>query len=305
MKGLVPARSVGVLFGEPGSFKSFLALDVMASVATGEEFAGREVIAPGLTVLVAGEGIQVHNSRMKAWEQIHQSVHNAFMTPGAVQFHKELQLLEFIRAIREVEARMGSPCRLIVIDTLNQCSVGLDESSAKDMGIWFRAINRLRDETGATILIIHHKAKAGNYRGSTVIHSSTDFLIETSIVSPLVVKLISRKQRATAPFDDVVLQGHLVRVEGNGLEEYPVFLPSDAPNAAVVVKEKPLSPTQAVMLGILQRSSSPLSFSEWRDIAVSQGMNENTFKANRKKLEARGQVVKDNDGRYRLPDPSG
>ena len=48
---------------------------------------------------------------------------------------------------------------LIVLDTLARLMVGADENIAKDMGLAIAGIDRLRQETRATVLVIHHTRK--------------------------------------------------------------------------------------------------------------------------------------------------
>ena len=47
----------------------------------------------------------------------------------------------------------------MVIDTLARTSAGLEENSAKDMGVYINNCYKIRDaarEGGATVLVVHH-----------------------------------------------------------------------------------------------------------------------------------------------------
>jgi hypothetical protein len=65
---------------------------------------------------------------------------------------------------------------LVVIDTWAYAVAGHDENSSKDMGIAIKAIQRIRDEVGATVLIVHHTGKDAERgaRGSSAVKSSVD-----------------------------------------------------------------------------------------------------------------------------------
>jgi hypothetical protein len=50
---------------------------------------------------------------------------------------------------------------LIVIDTRARCTTGLEENSASEQAVAIDAAERIRYATGATVLVIHHSARAG------------------------------------------------------------------------------------------------------------------------------------------------
>ena len=60
------------------------------------------------------------------------------------------------------QARREEP-KLIIFDTLARCMVGGDENSPLDMGRAVAAADRVRVETGAAVLLVHHPTKANNY----------------------------------------------------------------------------------------------------------------------------------------------
>jgi hypothetical protein len=69
----------------------------------------------------------------------------------------------------------------IVADTQNRVSFGLEENSAKDMGLLITHLELLKALTGADIISVHHKGadpKAERGRGSSVQEASFDQVIE-------------------------------------------------------------------------------------------------------------------------------
>uniref|UniRef100_UPI003CF44F0E AAA family ATPase n=1 Tax=Brevundimonas sp. TWP2-3-2 TaxID=2804648 RepID=UPI003CF44F0E len=57
VKGVLPASGIGAIFGESGTFKSFLALDLLASISNGLSWFGRRVHgAPTVYVPFEGQG---------------------------------------------------------------------------------------------------------------------------------------------------------------------------------------------------------------------------------------------------------
>jgi hypothetical protein len=73
-----------------------------------------------------------------------------------------------------IEALDG-PRRLIVVDTLARNMTG-DENSQKDMGAFIAGCDRIREATGAAVLIVHHEGKDASKgaRGSTVLRGAID-----------------------------------------------------------------------------------------------------------------------------------
>lgn len=68
--GLVESETLSLLFADPGSGKSFVALDMAASIATGHTFHGRDV-KPGAVIYICGEGKNGIRRRLTAWERHH------------------------------------------------------------------------------------------------------------------------------------------------------------------------------------------------------------------------------------------
>ena len=70
IKGFLEENTTGLLFGDPGSFKSFLALDMAFHVAAGKDWHGQPV-AQGPVIYIAGEGHGGLARRFAAWERHH------------------------------------------------------------------------------------------------------------------------------------------------------------------------------------------------------------------------------------------
>ena len=115
--GLVGENALVELFGKPGAGKSFLALDLAMSVATGEQWLG-QTTKQGDVVYVYAEGTTGLKYRAAAWQ--------ASRGMGDVPIRFLARPLdvgdnavrsEFVKAIRDEE----QVPRLIVIDTLARC----------------------------------------------------------------------------------------------------------------------------------------------------------------------------------------
>ena len=168
-------KSLVILAGAPGSFKSFVALDWAASVATGKPWLGH-ASERGTVLYLVGEGDAGFPKRLRAWELEHhkgaKAPIKAFPRPMALHQPDD----------PETEGMVASIVRrkpdLVVIDTLARYTPGMNENSAEDMGRFIQVASRIKDETGACVLVIHHTTKDGGVeRGSSALRGASDGLL--------------------------------------------------------------------------------------------------------------------------------
>lgn len=178
--GLLVEDSVAAIYGAPESGKSFLALDIAMAVAGGVDWHGRRVTDGGV-LYVAAEGASGLGKRVRAWEidrGIDVGKFPLWLDHGEINLAAERD--GGVRAfVSDVVEELG-PLRLVVIDTLNQTAAGADENSAKDMGRYIASMKRIRDETGATVVVVHHSGKdpGKGMRGSSSLLGAMDTTVE-------------------------------------------------------------------------------------------------------------------------------
>ena len=179
VQGTLPADSFTVVYGAPGAAKSFAALDIACSVASGHTFHGAQV-KRGQTLISVGEGLRGMKWREEAWTLAHPDAdiesmdRNFHVLPRAVHLLEEQDAEKLVNTA-EFLAANGEPLRLVVIDTLARALVGGDENSAKDVGLAIDVCERIRRATGATVLIVHHAGVEGTReRGSTALRGASD-----------------------------------------------------------------------------------------------------------------------------------
>lgn len=170
-------NSLVLLAGDPGTYKSFLALDWALCIRTGRNWSTNnrgKVHTTGQVVYLAGEGDAGIPKRIAAWEKVHNDGADAGIAvfPSAVGLRaKSAEAEALIADIVEREPV------LVVIDTLARYSIGLEENSVKDMGEFIAIADEIRQRTGACVLLIHHNARGtGRERGSTSIRGAMDGL---------------------------------------------------------------------------------------------------------------------------------
>ncbi len=167
-------KSLIVLAGAPGSFKSFVALDWAATVSTGKSWQNHGAVR-GSVVYLAGEGEAGFPKRLRAWEQEHNNGERVPLSlfPRPMALHKP-DAAETEVMVASIVARRPD---LVIIDTLNRYTPGMNENSAEEMGQFLQVASRIKDETGACVVVVHHTARdGGNERGSTALRGGSDGL---------------------------------------------------------------------------------------------------------------------------------
>lgn len=196
VQGVIPSEGLAALYGESGSGKSFLILDMAFTIAEGEKywFGLRVTKAPVTYVCLEGEsGI---GKRIKAW-----SIYFNRPIPDALRFVTQgFNLLsEDISELANAIVAGGGAGGLVIIDTLNRAAPGADENSSVDMGNIIASAKKLQKLIGGLILLVHHsgKDKSKGLRGHSSLYAALDGAIE-------VIKTDSRREWSVAKSKDDV-----------------------------------------------------------------------------------------------------
>jgi hypothetical protein len=194
--GLLDLDTEAWLIGAPGSLKSFVALDIGAHVAAGRPWQGHQV-RQAKVLVIAAEGARGMTLRVRAFVKVHGGMPDVTFLPYPVQVASVDGQWDALVQIAAEEAP-----GLIIIDTQARVSVGLEENSAKDMGILINAIGKLKSATGACVLTIHHTGRnGGDARGSSAIDGAQDTELKIKRAEPrsaLQCRLVQDKQKDMA-----------------------------------------------------------------------------------------------------------
>lgn len=166
VEGLIAESDLVALVGAPGAGKSALVAHLAARVTTGGEFLGRRVLGPADVFYVAAERAGLVMRRLNAESADAERVIMTALSPTPS---------ELLELADEVQSISPDP-KLMVIDTLARCLVGLDENSSRDMGTAMRGIDqfRARFPTAATVLVHHVTSSTNAMRGSTALLGAVD-----------------------------------------------------------------------------------------------------------------------------------
>lgn len=185
VQGLLVSGSIITVYGAWGSGKTFWVTTLALHVAAGFPFAGRRVDQGGVVYCLMESGVGFQN-RVALWRDEHglgdYDLPFVAVTEHLNMLDPEANLDLFISACKAAAARMRVPLRLIVIDTLARALSGGNESAPEHMGALVMNADRLRRETGAAVLFVHHSGKdqARGARGHSSLSAAVDTEIEIS-----------------------------------------------------------------------------------------------------------------------------
>lgn len=285
---IIPAGGLVGLYGPPNEGKSFIALDLSLSIATGRPWLGHVINpeAQGMVLYVAAEGGVGIVKRVRAW------LHHHHVTPQEARMGWLMEAMpvagdseDVDRLLARIHELHQEPV-LIVIDTLARCFDG-DENQQLDMGRFVKGVDRLRQACGATLVVVHHTRLDGEReRGNTAFRGAADTMLSVSMnkANGLITVKCSKQKDAEA-FDDLQMRLQTV--------------PESDSCIVIPVGDARLyhSGTSEIVQAVLVHAREALTWTEWRllcDIPVSN------FKRAVNRLVRAGRVVKEN-GKYVVP----
>ena len=166
IEGMIEQKSLALVFGRPASGKSFFAVDVAASVASGKPFQGLKV-QKGDVVYIAGEGVRGLKRRFLAWAKVHEVAPEnvrVMLSRSAVNYRDENAIKKLEEELENALKRGLNPC-LFVLDTLARNYGDGDENSNEHMGKFIRVVDSFNDKFGCATLIVHHSGHSDSQRG--------------------------------------------------------------------------------------------------------------------------------------------
>ena len=191
VEGLIQEGTDCVLYADKQSLKSFIALDIGLSVATGtkalESFAVERL---GIVFYFAGEGRDnMERRRATAWEIAHGfkpfTVENIYIGSGAMMTSETDVASAICDMLEIIGDRLGKVPVLFVIDTLSRALNGQDEDKAHVSAQYLSRIQTMRNRIGGTSLTIAHtgKDKGRGIRGSGGYGAGFDTILTVDNVS--------------------------------------------------------------------------------------------------------------------------
>lgn len=156
--GVLDAGAMALLVGQPGTGKTFIALDMALSVATGRPWCGHSTTQGRVMYLVGEGGGKAFGIRMEAWRRQHGVTKGSvtrewfYAHDGAVPF-----MSDEWHAL--VDLAVEYQPSLIVVDTLSRHAAGMDENSNTDAAAAIAMVAALQERTDTAVMVLHHPNK--------------------------------------------------------------------------------------------------------------------------------------------------
>ena len=176
IKGWLPkGPAFCMTFGPSGNGKTFVVVDRMLSIATGQkEWCGCKVNQADVLYL-CGEGSIDVRARIAVWCQEHgiTRLEHFYMSEEAAHVDSDEGMARILQALEFYDFKPD----LIVIDTLNRFMEG-DENDTQNAGTFISACARLQSIYSACLLLVHHTGLAEDAqkraRGSSAFRGALD-----------------------------------------------------------------------------------------------------------------------------------
>ena len=295
--------SVMAIFGKPKSGKSFVAVDMAASLAKGIPFHGHKT-KQAAVVYVCGEGNRGIARRLHAFQSLNEvDLKDApllLSTRGARMLdEKDFQMLK--DNIDQAQDKYGQ-IGMIVIDTLARSMNG-DENSTSDMNAFIEKVDDLKDSYGSAINIIHHTGHSTNQRarGSSALPGALDWeyrCARSDMQDEMYLKLeqtLVKDGNPMKPLNFKFVEQRFMDMSSGALEKV---------DSADVPKQKSPSARQELVFEAIYQyqaaSKDPIN-AGLRQTDITKllkkkvGMAETTVKDNLKKLVQAGKIIKEDD----------
>jgi hypothetical protein len=316
------AETLGVLFGEPGAGKSFIALDLGLSIATGRQWHGHKTKQTPV-IYICGEGFAGLQRRAWAWKDWHEvdlcGVPFA-LTKRAVPLINARAVQTLQADIDRVVDQLGDAPGLFIVDTLARNFGGADENSTKDMGSFIEHVTQqLMERYKAGALLIHHTGHGDKQRarGSSSLKGAVDAEYCVTRQADGLVEFAGLKMKdAPEPealhFSMRVVDLPLRDEEGETVTSVVPVAVSTAPVPPMVAGRRGSGEVQRACFDLLvqmmaarranlaQGGQDPLrarvSIKEWQQSAIEKGLvaDRKRFFDRRETLEAAGLIRTEN-----------
>lgn len=218
IKPFLERETTAVLFGESGTYKSFICLDIGLCIAHGIPYHGHRT-HQGPVFYICGEGSGGIARRIEAWTLAHPEVAGDdapfYVSKVAGRLIDDGNAACIAESIRQQAP--GCTPSLIIIDTLSTNIGNGDESSNPDVAKLMNNVNaNLRDSFGSCVLIVHHVGHSDKdrERGAYALRGNADARIQVKHDGDYRCSIHSLKVKDGPEFDPVAFSARVVSIPG-------------------------------------------------------------------------------------------
>lgn len=214
VEGVLTAGGMSVVYGESNSGKTTLILDLALRMPDGLPWLGKR-LEPGAVIYVACEGSGSIKRRLAAYRKHHGREVGAFgLIPSTLNLMDPSSDVEdLIELIKDKIAEIGQLVLLVIVDTVARAMGGANENAGEDMARLVSAGDRIRQETGAHVLFVHHSGKeaAKGARGHSSLRGAIDTEIEVTAEAPVHTLTVTKQRDLDSKGERI--SGRFVSVE--------------------------------------------------------------------------------------------
>lgn len=203
IEGRIIARTLVLLYGPSGKYKTFTNINLGLSVTTGIDWFGAPVLQQGPVIACIAEGAGRYRYRVAAAKQ-----DAGFSLAQSINLYTVCDTFSLLDlgAVRAFVAEVR-PLRPVVVsvDPLMRFMVGGDEKDSADMARVVDACNLIQEELEATVWLIHHTGwDESRERGSSVLRAAADTVLSQKEDDGVIV-LTCEKQKDLEAFEPIRL----------------------------------------------------------------------------------------------------
>ena len=273
IEGILDEGGLSVNYGDSGSGKTFVTLDLAFHVGAGMEWNGKKV-RRGLVVYVAAEGGKRIKRRIAALQKRYrQDYGDVAPDPlfAIVRYQIDLRsneadLNSLLALIRAAEKKTGEKCVWLIVDTLSRAMAAGDENSPVDMGRIVASADRFRAGTGAHFTYVHHTGKdaARGARGHSLLRAATDTETETTAGSLTLTEQRDGELGFKIGFRLVDL---VIGEDPNGLCVKSAVVEWSSVQAPAVKAKRELAPSRRLLMSVVDEALAEcgFDFTPWAD----------------------------------------
>lgn len=179
VKGWFGAGQLSMVYGPSNVGKSFFVQDVAWHVSAGQDWHGNKVKGGVVLFLALEGGMTTHNRIVALRQQYPEHEAKLAMRALPVNLLEENADVQLIIDLCDEVKRVHGDIAMIIVDTLSRSMPGGDENSPASSTAVIAACDKIRGETDAHLLLVHHSGK--NLDAKARGHSSLRAAVETEI----------------------------------------------------------------------------------------------------------------------------
>lgn len=197
IKKTLPQQGLALIYGHPGSGKSFLAIDIAMHVALGWEWNGLRT-RHGSVVYIGAEGQKGLRNRIVAFRRQHKiegAIPLGFIPTPIDLYDSQADMAALRGQIRATAERYGQPPALIVVDTISK-TIGVGKENTDDLAVYVANCGALASTFECCVLPVHHRpkdAESTEPRGHGSLKGGVDTVILVEAGKPKRARITKQK----------------------------------------------------------------------------------------------------------------